>query len=164
MTLNVVALYTAEHEKIRRYFDRRVDRREVADDLAADVWLRVWERRDRYHPLPGVPPRAWLYAIARNILMDHFRAERRCRPPVSLEAIAGLSLEPSATDRTPHLELVMALQSALATLTDKQRATVIGRYYDGKKQCELVDIAPIEGVKKLQMRALVNLRKVLGAA
>lgn len=162
MSLDVAALFAAEHGRLCRYFRRRIGRRDpsLAEDLASAVFLRAWEKRGLYQVRPGVPAAAWLMRLAHTILMDYFRAER---PTVSVEMRATLGYE-VATHDTRDPASVLDLRAALAALRPKQRAVIVGYYYDGKKQRELVDIATLEGVKKLQQRALVNLRRALGAA
>jgi DNA-directed RNA polymerase specialized sigma subunit len=53
---------------------------------------------------------------------------------------------------------------ALDRLTERQRAVVVARFYEGRRQRDLAHIATYYGVKKLQDRALVNLRKLLEVA
>ena len=161
--LDVEALYASEHDTVRRYFARRIGQRDpsLADDLTSATFLRAWERRDRYRPLPGVKPVAWLFMVARNILADYFRSER---PTASLEVRADLGLEPAAPSRANTVEWVAVLGAAVSTLSPKQRAVIVGRFYEGRLQREMGDVASCDGVKKLQERALVNLRRVLEAA
>jgi len=50
-------------------------RRDIADDIFQETWLRAFANRDRYHP--GTNARAWLYAILANTARSAFRRERR---------------------------------------------------------------------------------------
>jgi RNA polymerase sigma factor (sigma-70 family) len=123
--------------------------------------LRAWEKRDRYRPLPGVRPMAWVYTLARNILIDHYRVQQRVD---GLEWHADIGAEPTVDDPAPSVARTVELTAAVATLNDKQRAVIVGRFYEGRPFRELGGVASNGGAKKLQERALVNLRRALGAA
>lgn len=163
MSLDVAALYGTEHDRLVAYFRKRLEPRDpsVAEDLAAAVWLRVWEKRDRYRPLPGTPARAWLYGIARNLLVDYLRHEPR---GTSLDMLVGLMLEPSEPSRTSAVEWRIVLSDAVETLRPRERAVVVGQFWDGRLQREMSEIGTTYGVKSLQARALVRLRRALGVA
>ena len=60
---------------IHRYLERRIGR-DGADELAGDVFLTAFAQRDRFRPLheSALP---WLYGLASNLLLKHWRSERR---------------------------------------------------------------------------------------
>ncbi len=64
------ALYGRHRGPLYRYFVRQVARAQV-DDLFQEVWLRVIRGRDRYRA--SAPFSAFLYRIAHNVLVDHYR-------------------------------------------------------------------------------------------
>src|SRR5918995_4029885 len=78
------ALYEAHAAGIERFLRRHLGHRAdgQAEDLTAEVFLRAFERLDRYVDR-GLPFAAWLYRLARNLLIDHLRAapRRGGRPP-----------------------------------------------------------------------------------
>jgi RNA polymerase sigma-70 factor (ECF subfamily) len=167
MTLDVAALSLSEGPRLRAWFGRRLTTGDptLADDLVQATLLRAWERRDRYHDVPGARPSSWLWAIARHTLADHFRDRRRpVVPDRSLEARAACGLDPCAPDWTPLADERIVVTEALDRLTERQRAVVVARFYEGRRQRDLAHIATYYGVKKLQDRALVNLRKLLEVA
>ena len=65
-------LYDRHRESIFRYLWIRLDDRQLAEDLTGDVFMRMLDALPRYR-LQGLPFRAWLYRIAHNLLIDHFR-------------------------------------------------------------------------------------------
>ncbi|MGB1504634.1 MAG: RNA polymerase sigma factor [Acidimicrobiales bacterium] len=104
--------------------------------------------------------RAWVFAIARNRLIDQYRAEQR-RPPVAHEDSHGDRAAPSAealalaglgSDRVATL---------LASLTDAQHEVVVLRLAGGLSLEETAEIVgrPVTAVKRLQARALDRLRR-----
>ncbi len=68
------------------YLKRVLDSDEDAEDLAQEVFVRVYQHRARYDP--ARPFAAWLYAIAGNLVRDRFRWRSR-HAEVSLEALSG---------------------------------------------------------------------------
>lgn len=85
------------------YLRRMLNREEDAEDVAQEVFVRVYQKRDRFdakHPFA-----AWLYAIAGNLVRDRYRWRSR-HGEVSLEALSG------ETGGTPSL-----LEAAPATLS-----------------------------------------------
>jgi RNA polymerase sigma factor (sigma-70 family) len=70
------ALYAAHYPDIVRYGIRRLADLEAASELAQEVFVVAWRRRERV-PDRGLP---WLYAVARRLLANEWRA-RRARPP-----------------------------------------------------------------------------------
>lgn len=68
------ALYRACYEDLLRYALRRTDQPEVAADVVADTFVVAWRRIDDVPPDQG---RAWLFGVARNVLANQHRADRR---------------------------------------------------------------------------------------
>ena len=156
--IDVAALWEAEYPAVCGYFRRRLGADwEMADDLASEVFVRVWAKRDTYHERAGISVRAWLYRIAHNLLVDYWRTRR---PTMHLGALR----ESSYALRLDRIEERAEVREALDGLPVKQRAVLIGRFYEGRQQRELHAISSLGGVKKLQERALVNLRRALEAA
>lgn len=155
MSLDVAPLYEREREAVVRYFERRLGGRwQDADDLAAEVWARVWAKRATYCPMAGIPLRSWLFKVCHNLLVDYWRTRR---PSVSLDALR----EASCTLRFEETERRTEVGAAVAALGAMQRAVIIGRFWEGRRHDEMGHVTTVAGSKKLQDRALVNLRKVL---
>jgi RNA polymerase sigma-70 factor (ECF subfamily) len=156
-------LYLRYAEDIHRYVYCRTYDQALAEDLTADVFLRVTESIGAYSQR-GVPFTAWLYRIARARLIDHWRRVGR-RPTVSLED-AG----PDATvDPNDPLEEMLSngrLAQLLRRLTDDQQEVVVLRFVEGLTNAEVAQIlGKTEGaVKALQHRAVRRLAKELGRA
>lgn len=111
-------LYANHRGPLYRYFVRQVARSAV-DDLFQDVWFRVIKSKARYKP--DAPFGAFLYRIAHNILVDHYRRIGRApelTPEESLELPDPLAGPERAL--TQH-ELKTALTSALDDLPAAQR-------------------------------------------
>jgi RNA polymerase sigma-70 factor (ECF subfamily) len=61
--------------QLHRFFLAQFVSRRFADDLLQETWLRIHEVRHTYRPSEPVLP--WLYALARNVRVDHYRRTRR---------------------------------------------------------------------------------------
>lgn len=159
--LDIEALYAAYGDRVRSYLGRRLADRRTAEDLAQDVWVRAWRHRGRYVET-GAPVEAWLLRIARNLLTDHARRASHPHAPHRL-GLAEASL-PHPKDEVATTDIRIDLAGALAALTAPQRAVVVGRFYEGRRHDQMGHVATLNGSKKLQDRALANLRKALEAA
>jgi RNA polymerase sigma factor (sigma-70 family) len=111
------------------FFSRRTHSREVALDLTAEVFASALEASPRFRPGPE-PARAWLYAIARNVLADSFRRGRvqdEVRRRLAMEPLQvsdeGLAEVEAAVEKAPVLEL-------LEGLPDDQRQAIQERVLD----------------------------------
>ena len=71
-----VAVLRANQADILAYLVRRVDNREDAADLFGDTYLIAWRRR-RSMPTEPEAARKWLFVVARNTLLNHYRSNRR---------------------------------------------------------------------------------------
>ena len=154
-------LYEQYSPVVYRFLRRRLDGSdEVVQDLTADVFVKVYEKLDRYVER-GLPFTAWLYRIAHNHLVDYLRTLPRYTASSLDESIeVAESHSSSAFGRVLDRQ---TLEPALARLTAEQRQTVELRFFEG---LSVADTAARmgrsdEAVKKLQARALANLRRSL---
>jgi RNA polymerase sigma-70 factor, ECF subfamily len=127
-------------ELVKRYgpvvfgqFLRKLGRREEAEDLAQDVFLRVYRHRKRYKPQAKFA--TWLYRIAQNVLLNALRSRRR-HPALHLEAmghIAGMDVanDYAVPDRAEapsrsleRKELARVVHAAVSSLAARQRTAV----------------------------------------
>jgi RNA polymerase sigma-70 factor (ECF subfamily) len=117
------AYYDAYFPRIYTYVRYRVGTAAKADDLVAEVFEHALTNLHQYKP-DVAPPAVWLFAIARNAVNDHLRAEQRHRW-VSLEVIREwLSPTPQPEDVVLTRELRRALLVAVSQLSDRERDLV----------------------------------------
>lgn len=148
------ALFDAFGERIRRYVAFRVRSPEDAEDLTSDVFRRILSG-----PVPidqGARP-AWLFRVAHNAIVDHYRRRRFTVPLLGL--LERPDDAPSLPDRAIRDEELRTVDQALAQLVGRQRAAIYLRYYE---DLEYADIATIMGIPAVTVRTLVHrgLRKV----
>ena len=156
------ALYDRHHEALFRYTWLKVGDRQLAEDLTGDVFVRMLAALPRYRPMTA-SFRAWLYRIAHNLVMDHYRKEGN-HTAISLQQ-AELHVEEAASVHA-LLEQKLTferLQQALRVLEQTQRDVVMLRFLGG---LSLQETAVVMGkteaaIKALQHRGLSALRLAL---
>src|SRR5512142_1968019 len=110
-------LYEAYFDRVYRFIFFRVTDDQVAEDLASQVFLKAWENLHRYKPKG--PFLAWLYAIARNTVIDSYRTRKQT---VSLDDAAPLASPEEKLDDRLQLEFdLQSLQAAMQRLTQEQQ-------------------------------------------
>lgn len=155
-------LYDAHHQSIFRYVWSRVSDQQLAEDLTGEIFTRMVTSLNGYRP-SSVPFRAWLYRIARNLIIDYYRSENG-RVPASLEAAANV---PSSDGNPVTLvEQILALENILAALAciDPDQQEVINlRFVAGLSLAETAQTIEksVPAVKSLQHRGLKALRAAL---
>lgn len=148
--------FATEMPAIYRYAMSRLGGSHEAEDVASHVFEEAWENA---HTLQdrGLPPRAWLFGIAKHVVASHHRSWLR-RPPI----LALDSFDRAAPDPGLDPEL-MDLAHSLAKL-DRSYAEVISlRFINSLSLQETADVLGIsvDAVKARQARALVRLRAIL---
>src|ERR687886_411307 len=87
-------LYLLHFDRIYSYLHMSVGNRHDAEDLTTQTFLKMLESIDRFR-WQSAPFSAWLFRIAHNLAIDHFRASRRLQPEEDVPEPAG-DEEPSA--------------------------------------------------------------------
>jgi RNA polymerase sigma-70 factor (ECF subfamily) len=155
------AIYERYSAAIYRYIYFRIGEAELAEDLQAEVFLRMLEGMERYEDR-GWPISAWLYRIAHDRTVDMIR-RRRNRQQVPLEAWSGTCDGPDTTVdvRLDHEELNRVLDD----LTDEQRQVIRLRFMADMSVQEVAQrLGRTEGsVKALQHRGIQSLARRLSA-
>ena len=155
------SLYEQYSPLVYRFLRRRLDGSdEVVEDLTEDVFVKVYEKLDRYVER-GLPFTAWLYRLAHNHLVDHLRTLPRYQAS-SLDETVEVAEHSSGSAFGRILDRE-TLEPALARLTAEQRQAVQLRFLEGLPVAETAARMgrSDEAVKKLQARALANLRRFL---
>jgi RNA polymerase sigma-70 factor (ECF subfamily) len=153
-------LYDGFIERIYRYVFFRVTDEQTAEDLTAQVFTKAWEKLDHYKP-SGAPFIAWLYTIARNIVIDFYRTRKET---VDLEDAVSIAHDgPQPEDQVAlHFE-VEELRIALQQLTADQQQVVVLKFINGLSTEEIAQqLGKRTGaIRALQMRALQSLARLM---
>jgi RNA polymerase sigma-70 factor (ECF subfamily) len=149
-------LFRTYHHRVFRYLYRTAGEVDTAHDLTQDVFLRV--SRVAVPEVPEGQQAAWLFQIARNILLDHLR--RLGRRPRETSAETHL-----LTGRPASQETSAAVNQALAALTDTDRDVFLLREVAGLGYEEIGAICRLspDAVRNRIHRARLALRERLEA-
>jgi RNA polymerase sigma-70 factor (ECF subfamily) len=142
--------------QLHRFFLVQFVSRRHADDLLQETWLRIHQVRHTYRPSHPVLP--WIYAIARNVRVDHYRkAQRTELREQSLEESGDAAHRPAASTAKPDLEAL------LATLPESQREVIAMLKVSGMSLEEVASAtaSTVGSVKQKAHRAYEKLRGLL---
>lgn len=151
------------------YLTRLVRNHAIAEELAQDVFLRVYRSRHNYEPAAKFS--TWLYRITTNVAFNHFRDEKRKRRTVRLDFKGDLKVRREVPDHAPLVEdrllgeaLAGHVRQAVQALPPKQRAAVIMHKYEEMDYAQIAQILRMtpSAVKATMFRAYETLRARLG--
>jgi RNA polymerase sigma-70 factor (ECF subfamily) len=147
--------------------------RDLAEDLAQEVFLRIYRSRKRY--VAGAKFSTWLFTIANRVALNAMRSQSR-RPEINLDARASgpmganpleqMALAASGMQPTRSIdkaELHDVVRNALGCLNERQCMAVLLNKFEGMSYADIataMELSP-EAVKSLLTRARVRLRDVL---
>ena len=156
------SLYDHYQPKIYRFVLVKVGRREEAEDLTHQVFLNAWTNIGRYEDV-GFPFSSWLYRIARNAVVDFYRAHRE---NVSLEKTDP---EMFAMQASVHADLAAKMdlekvKSAIREMKPEYQDVIMLRFVEDLPIKEVATaMEKSEGaVKVIQHRAIRELQQKLG--
>ncbi len=159
--------------RLVRVLEHLVGRRELAEDLAQEVFLRVYRSRQQY--VPGAKFATWLFTIANNVASNALR-DRSRRPEVTLAGSESGPLGPRPMDRLVQAtsgamptrqiakaELRDVVRMAMESLSERQRLAVLLNKFEGMSYADIahaMELSP-QAIKSLLSRARENLRQML---
>jgi RNA polymerase sigma-70 factor, ECF subfamily len=152
-------LYLLHFDRIYSYLHMSVGSRHDAEDLTTQTFVKMLESIGRFR-WQSVPFSAWLFRIAHNLAMDHFRAGRRWQPEEEIpESVQGE--EASAEEQAMEALGEAGMLELIERLSPEQRQVLtlkfVFRFSNGEAAAIL---GKTEGaVKSLQHRALASLQR-----
>jgi RNA polymerase sigma-70 factor (ECF subfamily) len=152
-------LYLLHFDRIYSYLHLSVGSRHDAEDLTTQTFVRMLESIGRFR-WQSVPFSAWLFRIAHNLAMDHFRARKRWQPEEEVPEAPGAE-ETSAEEQALASIGDASLMELIAGLSPEQRQVLTLKFVFRFSNAEAASIlGKTEGaVKSLQHRALTSLQK-----
>jgi RNA polymerase sigma-70 factor (ECF subfamily) len=155
------AFETLYHRYVRSVFGlalRRLRDRQRAEDAVQETFAAVWRSAASYRPERGAAA-AWLYAVARNAIVDRMRM--RVEPPAEIPDAAAA--EPGPADRAESAFVSWRVHRALEELPEKEREVIELAYWSGLSQSEVAGYLniPLGTVKTRTRSALARLAGLL---
>ena len=159
--------------RLTTVLEQLVQKREYAEDLAQEVFMRVFRARKTYHP--GAKFSTWLFTIANNVASNALRSLARRREinvaphsnsesqanPLDQMALAASGLMPTRQlDKSERAEVV---QLAIQSLNERQKLALLLSKFEGMSYAEIGETMGLstQAVKSLLSRARCNLRSTL---
>ncbi len=152
-------LYLDHFDRIYSYLHMTVGNRHDAEDLTTKTFLRMLESISRFQ-WGSAPFSAWLFRIAHNLAMDHFRSRRRWQPEEEVPEPVG-AVESSAEEQAIRALSSQSMFDLIDELSSEQRHVLILKFVFDFSNAEAATVLDkTEGaVKSLQHRALASLQK-----
>jgi RNA polymerase sigma-70 factor, ECF subfamily len=154
-------LYLLYFDRIYSYLHMSVGNRHDAEDLTTQTFLRMLESIKKFR-FQAAPFSAWLFRIAHNLAMDHFRAARRWQPEEDVPEPPGDS-EPSAELEAMQSIGRKTMLELIEGLSPEQQQVLTLKFvfnFGNNEVAAILDKTP-GAIKSLQHRALASLQKQL---
>jgi RNA polymerase sigma-70 factor, ECF subfamily len=157
-------LYLIHFDRIYSYLHMSVGNRHDAEDLTTQTFLKMLESIGKFR-FRAAPFSAWLFRIAHNLAMDHFRARRRWQPEEEVPEPPG-DEEPSAEAAALQSIGRQSMLELIEGLSHEQQQVLTLKFVFNFPNADVATIlGKTEGaIKSLQHRALVSLQKQLDQA
>jgi RNA polymerase sigma-70 factor (ECF subfamily) len=167
-------------ELVERYRNRLltvlehlVGNHEQAEDLAQEVFLRVFKASHRYEP--GAKFSTWLFTIANNVASNALRSRSRRREvgvpegngsdsaPMQLDQLAKAASGFMPTRALDKAEQAQMVRQAVAALSERQRMALLLAKFEGMSYQDIAQTMElsVQAIKSLLSRARVNLKEIL---
>jgi RNA polymerase sigma-70 factor (ECF subfamily) len=153
-------IYDTYSIKIYNYVYRRLGDVHLAEDITADVFVRMLEAL-QHKKFAKICLSAWLYRIAHNLIVDHFRRTSREELFSLDEQLMAASL--NTADAVKRRLAQQQLRAAISRLPETQQQVIMLKFVEGLSNAEVAQVlGKTNGaVKALQHRALASLRRIL---
>jgi RNA polymerase sigma-70 factor, ECF subfamily len=147
-------LFNQYSDPIYRFAYWKTGNEDTAKDVVSMVFAKAWEKHETFD---GKHAQAWLYTIARNIIIDGYRRKEA----VSINDIAEPTIEDGTAEIIDRAYEKQKLGLALDTLKEEHRLVVHLRFIE---RCSVHDVAEVTGlseenVRVIQFRALKKLKQ-----
>jgi RNA polymerase sigma-70 factor (ECF subfamily) len=154
-------LYLLHFERIYSYLHMSVGNRHDAEDLTTQVFVKMLESIGKFR-WRSAPFSAWLFRIAHNLAMDHFRANKRWQPEEEVpepDPGEGSAAEEEAFESIGRQNMLQLIQG----LSNEQQQVLTLKFVFNFSNAEAATIlGKTEGaIKSLQHRALASLQRQL---
>ena len=152
-------LYLIHFDRIYSYLHVSVGNKHDAEDLTTQTFLKMLEKIGRFR-WQSAPFSAWLFRIAHNLAMDHFRSRRRWQPEAEVPEPLD-SEEPSAELEAMQSIGRESMFELIEKLSPEQQQVLILKFVFNFPNGDVANILDkTEGaIKSLQHRALASLQK-----
>lgn len=143
-------LFDKYHAKIYRFIFFKISSKEIAEDLASQTFLKCWEHLSAGNKVDKF--QAWLYRIARNLIIDYFRSREKEELPLIYQEnseIEEIKVDPGQNLTREELEKI------IFNLKSEAREIILLRY---------IEDLSIKEISKIVDKSAVNVRVIIHRA
>ena len=166
-------LVTRYQARLLSLFRHLIRGKDQSEDLAQEVFLRIYRARKRY--VPGAKFSTWLFKIAHNVASNALRSASRRRevnivsrssgalPSYSLDGLAQAASGLMPTRQLDTAERAEMVRLAMDSLNDRQRMALLLSKFEGMTYADIAETMDLStaAIKSLLSRARGNLREIL---
>lgn len=145
-------LFDKYHARIYRFIFFKVSSKEIAEDLASQTFLKCWEHLSGGNKVDKF--QAWLYRIARNLIIDYFRSREKEELPLIYQESGEGEIEEIKMDPGQNLSRE-ELEKIIFNLKSEAREIILLRY---------IEDLSIKEISKIVDKSTVNVRVIIHRA
>ncbi len=141
----LMILFQTYYEPVYRFVYFRVGHKQTAEDLVSHIFEKVIKHFPRFKQQPGATEKSWIFAIARNTLIDHYRKQaNRPHSDTPIEDLAIIDTEPLPDAIVDHTLSLEQVHEAIALLPDRQKECVLLRLEADLTNTEIASVMGID--------------------
>ncbi len=145
-------IYNLFYPRIFRYCHFNTKKEDLAHDFCQETFLRAWKNLTSFSHKKGGSFQAYLFKIARNLIIDHSRKKKE----VPIEKAAEVQSEEDLEGGLDEKQNQIKVQNALEKLSDLERQVIILRYFE---EMTTYEVAKAVGIREGALR--VRLHRIL---
>jgi len=148
-------LYKLYYSRIYRYCRINLSNSQAADDVCQEVFIRAWKALPKFTFKAGGTFQAFLFKIARNLIIDLSRKKKE----ISIENVGEIQKDDNLIERISQKEDITRVRNALEKLAERDRQIIILRYFEEMSHSDAAKVLHMkEGA--LRVRTIRLLRKL----
>jgi RNA polymerase sigma-70 factor (ECF subfamily) len=138
-TARLGMIFERHHKKLFNFFLRTIGRRQVAEDLTQEVFVRMLKSRQTFRGDRGFGP--WMFRVAKNVRADYFdRLGRAPSADAAIEMVEHVDESPTPSDVAEQSESVEMLNAAMERLPAEKRELLVMARFEFLKHDEIASL------------------------
>ncbi len=152
-------LYNHYKDPIFSFVVSKVESEETAEDITSTVFQKAFEAIESFK-WQGISFSSWLYKIARNTVIDHYRSKNKERGKKSLEDLDIISDKNTPEEEFIETDFEQQIKSILETLDQKERGIIYMKFFEGYTNKTIAKLTGLSetNVGTIIYRTLIKLR------